>query len=93
LQRPEDGILYTISVVESTRRGEHCISRPTQAAFYTHFLGDFLLTVYPLAYLWPFAETKAVYERALYLGHPLNTALVYAGLAVFGVPHAAAQTR
>lgn len=57
----------------------------TQLAFYTHFFGDYFLTVYPLKPFYPFSDAEFLFENAVSLGHPLNIVLAYGGIALFFV--------
>ena len=54
----------------------------TQIAFYTHILGDYYLTQWPLTFFYPFSAKVFLNGHALALWDPINTLLGYLGCLV-----------
>lgn len=54
----------------------------TQLAFHAHVLADMILTQYPVHFFWPLSNAEYLFPGAVWLGHPVNTALVYIALLV-----------
>jgi len=53
----------------------------TQLAFWSHVIGDYLLSGWALALWFPFSRAVVIWPHALSLFHPVNTALSILGLA------------
>jgi membrane-bound metal-dependent hydrolase YbcI (DUF457 family) len=51
----------------------------TQAAFYTHFFGDYFFTTWPQLYLYPFSTRRFFYPSAYAFCDPINDWLILAG--------------
>jgi inner membrane protein len=47
----------------------------TQLAFFSHILGDYFLSGWPIALWFPFGRTEIMSAHALWLGHPVNHVL------------------
>lgn len=53
----------------------------TQLAFWSHILGDFLFSGWPIALWFPFSRAEILLDHALWLGHPVNHLLSLLGVA------------
>jgi membrane-bound metal-dependent hydrolase YbcI (DUF457 family) len=56
----------------------------TQIAFFSHVLGDYFLSGWPIALWFPFNRAEIVSEHALWLGHPVNHLLNLLAIAIMG---------
>jgi inner membrane protein len=57
----------------------------TQLAFYSHFLGDYFFTRFPLEFFWPVSSKGYIYSYRIGLDHWLNDVFGYASFLVFGL--------
>lgn len=55
----------------------------TQLAFWSHFLGDYFFTRFPLEAFWPFSHKGYVYSYRIGLDHPINTFFSYFSFVIF----------
>lgn len=54
----------------------------TQLAFFSHILGDYFLSGWPIALWFPFSRAEIESRHALWLGHPVNHLLNLVAVAI-----------
>lgn len=75
----------TANVTVSTRGIWLKILLFTQVALWTHYLGDYFFTRFPLQLFWPIPHKPYIWSHKIGLDHPINNALSYLSFVSFAI--------
>jgi len=65
-------ILSSLAIYSCKEQSKWKVLLWTQLSFFSHYLGDYFFTRFPMYYFWPFSDATFISENAVPLWHPVN---------------------